>query len=513
MDSDSTTPRIPTINDLRVDVQIAEDPPRAWTHPCTCTLVAHESCLLQWIQASQANVERASKALKCPQCGTKYELVSKKPYILHLIGAGNRFLQRVGRMVTLVGGAGIIGVFASGVSHVSLNAKVMYDLLLTDDPANWRWTTFINLPSIPFALILSRFQSPRLIPSIIPILLLWPPIPPIHIARNSSPFAPSSFLPTDLRISRPLSTGLWSWPPTPALFGFLIIPAVRFAYRTLWKRLQAYVLGSVPPSARHRGNTFVLEGWPVVVRFQGRVVRGNGEGQNAGQQGAIQAEGAGAVGAGPQGGADQGVNLEAQIADVDHDDDDDDAADPQPQPIPQNALEAAEQAIAVMRSSLGRRVGGALLVPWISARMGALLLAASKHWSLLRRILAVKPPLSDVLSLVPKSVQEEGLMGRLQKTLGTVWRSTMRGSTTWAEADPVWWRNAIGLGIFVVAKDTVELVHLYLATREIESRHVKNRDFAGIDIGELDLVPGFLRTAPAARPQTQQRAQSLPRGL
>lgn len=58
-------------------------------------------------------------------------------------------------------------------------------------------------------------------------------------------------------------------------------------------------------------------------------------------------------------------------------------------------------------------------------------------------------------------------------------------------------------------KDAIELLHLWLATRELESRHVKDRNFAGIDIRELDLVPGFLR--PASAPTLQsQRSQSLP---
>ncbi|KAG5734007.1 E3 ubiquitin-protein ligase MARCH5, partial [Termitomyces sp. T112] len=155
---------------------------------------------------------------------------------------------------------------------------------------------------------------------------------------------------------------------------------------------------------------------------------------------------------------------------------------------------------------------GALLVPWISNRMGALLLAASKHSIILRRILALRPPLQQITALVPGHVQAQGFLGQLQRKLGTVWQSTIRGSSAWVETDPVWWRNALGLGLFVVVKDTIELLHLWLATRELESRHVKNRDFARVEIRELDLVPGFPR--PALDPTAQsQRSQSLPKGL
>lgn len=59
---------------------------------------------------------------------------------------------------------------------------------------------------------------------------------------------------------------------------------------------------------------------------------------------------------------------------------------------------------------------------------------------------------------------------------------------TWAECDPVWWRNSLGLGLFVMAKDCVHLLHLWLTKRELESRRVKNRSFDDVDIRELDLI-------------------------
>lgn len=40
-------------------------------------------------------------------------------------------------------------------------------------------------------------------------------------------------------------------------------------------------------------------------------------------------------------------------------------------------------------------------------------------------------------------------------------------------------------------KDCVQLLHLWLTKRELESRQVKDRDFKGVDIRELDLLPSF----------------------
>lgn len=89
--------------------------PKEWTHPCKCTLVAHESCLLKWIQTSQGDASRAPNALKCPQCGAHYELESDRPVILHILGAGNKVLQRAGRFFMLLSAVGTVVVFGSGM--------------------------------------------------------------------------------------------------------------------------------------------------------------------------------------------------------------------------------------------------------------------------------------------------------------------------------------------------------------------------------------------------------------
>lgn len=41
------------------------------------------------------------------------------------------------------------------------------------------------------------------------------------------------------------------------------------------------------------------------------------------------------------------------------------------------------------------------------------------------------------------------------------------------------------------ARDCVHLLHIWLSKRELESRKVKSRDFSGVDIRELDLIPSF----------------------
>jgi len=154
---------------------------------------------------------------------------------------------------------------------------------------------------------------------------------------------------------------------------------------------------------------------------------------------------------------------------------------------------AAEDVIQVTGSSLGRLVGGALIVPTISSFMGSLLFRLSHYSPLLRRFLSVRPSMMDVPPpLGPWSypdnwtklspIRQIGVAARL--VLSVAWR----GTRTWAECDPVWWRNSLGLGIFVVAKDCLHLLHLWYAKRELETRRVKNKSFQGVDMRELDLI-------------------------
>ena len=97
-----------------------EDPPRAWTHPCSCTLVAHESCLLQWIKAAQQDPAKANNALKCPQCGATYELESDNPRILRLLNAINSVLSAAGKAATVMGVVSLATSFGFSKSPIAI---------------------------------------------------------------------------------------------------------------------------------------------------------------------------------------------------------------------------------------------------------------------------------------------------------------------------------------------------------------------------------------------------------
>lgn len=501
--------RVPTIHDLRVKLCYIcreeevlgaepEDPPREWTHPCKCTLVAHESCLLRWIQASQSDYGRAPNALRCPQCGSTYELISDDPMMLRILRRGNRFLERIGRTFTIFGIVGVMAVFGSGV-YVILTGygayavkqflgKEMFDLLLTDDPANWPWAAFFNFPTLTLSLIGSRFHTVT-VPNFIPILFAWPLSSPVGIrSRLFDQYWTNPDNASKLALNSTASPLVW--PPSPAVFAFFVVPLTRMIYNHCLSYLQYRTLGARPTSPAMDGGHGWQLGEGFFIRIRANVVnennrrendrRENRRGNNLPMLGQLRR---------PQEAEAQEQPQQPPAADVEQGDREPDAA----------ALAAAEQLISFDTSSFGRKIGGALLIPAISSMMGSFLSRLSKRSTLLRRFLGVRPPLNGLLPppLGPYTYDSNwrnlNLVQRLGLSIRLVMNATWHGTKTWAEADPVWWRNSVGLGLFIVAKDCLQLVHLWLAKRELESRRVRSRDFQGVDIKELDLVPNFPR--------------------
>ena len=175
------------------------------------------------------------------------------------------------------------------------------------------------------------------------------------------------------------------------------------------------------------------------------------------------------------------------------------------------AVEAAEQQIEVNTTSLGRQIGGALLIPAISSWMGSLLFRLARHSQMLRQFLGIKASViggiigssgwswwwrkgvAGVLGSIGgntvlggTTADDGGMMGgvpggllllpppplgpwsyrswnglstwdQIKLALKLTLNATWGGSRTWAESDPVWWRNSIGLGLFVVVRIVVSL--------------------------------------------------------
>lgn len=159
----------------------------------------------------------------------------------------------------------------------------------------------------------------------------------------------------------------------------------------------------------------------------------------------------------------------------------------------------------------------------IASCMGSLLKQLSRISPTLRTFLALRPPLTGQrrVSLLGPWLDSQGFaqMHWLKKVgmgLHVALNIVCGGTRVWYEADPVWWRNSVGLGLFMVvsnlawigraacsrhcafqAKDCAEMLHLYLAKREFETRRIKNRPFEGVDLSQLDLIHPIRAPVPA----------------
>jgi hypothetical protein len=226
------------------------------------------------------------------------------------------------------------------------------------------------------------------------------------------------------------------------MLGFFIFPVVRALYRRFFTRFSHWVLGT-QPAADVPVRRFVLalnDGGPFNIRIGANV--------NPEQP------------------------AEAQQPNA---------------PRPPDAAAAAEQTIRVSGASLGRLIGGALIIPVVSNRMGALLFHLSKHSLVLRRFLAVRPPLGGLpappmmlrYSLAyNRQWQEMSRLKQIATAVRLAFSAVWGGTRIWAECDPVWWvfpglpvkkwfimyalfsstcrwRNSIGLGLFVVVRHTL----------------------------------------------------------
>ncbi|EIN05291.1 hypothetical protein PUNSTDRAFT_122540 [Punctularia strigosozonata HHB-11173 SS5] len=491
----------PTIDDLRVkQCYICSDeetydhpqtPPRAWVHPCNCTLIAHESCLLEWIKSSQGDKERSKNALKCPQCGATYEMESDNRLSLRILNIVNKTVSNI------CGGVAIVTVLSTvgGCFYVICTAygswaveqflgREMYDILLTDDPSNWPWHAFLNLPLIPLSLLISRtplFDALQ-VPAT-PFFLAWPTSSPVVETtqqRFSAHFSASPSSPLPISPSMPSFPGsLFRYPPSPLLM-LIFIPVIRKLYNRSLNRLRNWALGTKPSIQRPVRRVvwdFGQMPLPLRIRVVANVAGAEDAPNNNNRQ--ANANDAEQPNANPIPNADNN-NVNA-----------DENADPNNA----NAL-AAERAVDLTHLSLGRTLIETLSLPWIANRAGRALARLAVYFPLLRRILAIRQPRWHGGAVPPPlgaasypafwagMSEARRVWTAVKVGLGLVWG----GSAAWAESDPVWWRNAIGLGLYIAAKDCIDLYHLWLTKRELETRRLKTRPFVGIDVGELDLV-------------------------
>ncbi|KIK69418.1 hypothetical protein GYMLUDRAFT_35480 [Collybiopsis luxurians FD-317 M1] len=425
----------PTIHDLRVkecyicrDEERYDDPPelrREWVHPCKCTLIAHQACLMESL------TRRPVKRPKCPQCGYEYQTERNLPLLATSLffRIGDTLFQAMGMSFITTSAIGIgvftvTSVFAVGTGYGAIAVREyfgaqLYDLLLTEEPTNWRLAHYFFLFMTPLRLVYSPLVS---IGAFTPFFFLWPASPP-HSVRNQL-LSQSNRISDSYYPNYPTpSTSVW--PPGLKTFGCIAL-GTSWLYNRYFPRFSEWVLGmKLPPS---RG---LFRGLTIRREFRRQ------QGPDGEEQGAV-------------------LHVEREV--------------PDEPDTPITNLNGVTQYpnISVM-------IG--LLKPFVASGMGHLLYFGAQHSSKLRFVLGIQQ--AEVTPVLPKLVPE-----LYENEL--YWRYFTE--TTIQRMDPVWVRNTVGLGLFILVKDCVHLFHLWLTKRELGSRRLKNRDFAGVDLKELDLI-------------------------
>ncbi|KAG8888532.1 hypothetical protein FRB98_007497 [Tulasnella sp. 332] len=228
----------PGVNDVRNKVcwicreeEAAETsaPQRTWIHPCDCTLVAHEACLLTWIRLQDPSPSKPD-ALKCPQCKTEFDITGKSPPLLRLLEAFNNGVTRTARwsaLIVVTGSLlGLSTLYGSFAVRCFLGDK-MADLVLGGrNPRQWRLNAWFNLPLIPYALTLNSVGFMPTVASFIiaPISVIPSVAWRQHTSRSSSPAESlEQFWHT-------------SYPPSPLLL-CAMWPLIQMAYRRAFRLL------------------------------------------------------------------------------------------------------------------------------------------------------------------------------------------------------------------------------------------------------------------------------------
>ncbi|GAA5895638.1 hypothetical protein JCM6882_000359 [Rhodosporidiobolus microsporus] len=492
--STSTTADAPT-SSVQVDTAISQqcwicyDDQQPLVHVCSCTLVGHQDCLLQWLETQAATAPQTAGP-KCPVCATPIVVKEEKSEALRLYRKMRRKVDQLS-LAAAVGGVTASGWFVASaygawVVKVFMGEEVAQALLLRHE-GGMPWRYWLNLPIIPFALILSRTP---LVDSLLPFLPLT-----LVLSTHTPRTLPY------LSLSDPLGLDdlTLRFPPSPTLT-VCLLPWLRLVYLRLRMRVFRAVLGR---KKRYRGLAGVFE--EAAEDEMNAVDLNDPEGGERRDPlelvAAIEVE----VEEGPAAAAAEGDRRAApQPNGVAHDPAQqppaaaaagvDAAANPDPDP-PQ-ALPLTSR----LRIGFGRLTSlvlGALLFPALSAGAGSALFWLAARGGeraplrLLRRVLGV--------SAVVAASRGSGFGGfgggGKGAGAGTSWIRHLlfspssssssssssfgpsRSRSSGALVDPVWIRNTLGAGLVLLLRDAVELTAGVLENRRRASRKVVERPF------------------------------------
>ncbi|CAE6361143.1 unnamed protein product [Rhizoctonia solani] len=424
------------------------DKPR-WIHPCKCTLIAHEICLLTWISESTApGGITSSNATCCPQCKTPYQIISNKSTLLALMNLVEMGGAAV-RKVTMFNGI-FFGLLIPATAYGAITARLilgheMYSFLIGNNPFQWSYATLVHLPFISLAFQGTQVTQAR---SLLQIMCISLPMLAYDSAGSPSP------------------ASIFSYPPSPTVV-LAFLPCVQAAYG--FAKQKFFDLGA-----------------EAIIRFAAyRIRRRLQQHQDTLRRRRPNSR--------------QISESEIQAIDQDLND-----IQVQQQQLAQQAPEIApprvEPAAAGERPPVSFLFTTTLMFPFISSAAGVVLHSLSERSAGVRTLIGLRRdgvdrrfsrPIASITGLGFGS----GFFDRLSSATGfgdAEGRIVLRRGWSWDEFEPVWWRNVVGYAVYVVIHDAWDLVYAWLRVTERRSRKIVDRTFDGVDLGSLDLRESWM---------------------
>lgn len=278
---------------------------------------------------------------------------------------------------------------------------------------------------IPISLILSRTRTFATFP-LLPLIFAWPSSPPVPTAALR--IGTTGWNLFGGRGDADLPYGpIFGWPPSP-MMASMLFPLIGRLYREQHAKVMLAILGK-PESPRGPVRDIIWDfggGDPMPFRARIGLAVDPAERQRQQQEEQEQQEQEPEAPQDAEGQDQQGEGF-------------------------------AERTIRITNASLGRAIGGTLAVPMVANCMGSLLKQLARISPTLRTFLAIRPPLTGQrrVSLLGPWLDSQGFaqMHWLKKVgmgLHVALNLVCGGTRVWYEADPVWWRNSVGLGLFMV---------------------------------------------------------------
>jgi hypothetical protein len=208
-----------------------------WRSPCTCSLVAHEKCLLDWIADMEApnNRRRAgtrASKIQCPQCKSEIKIARPRSFVVDAVRLGERLTGTL-----LLPGFAIVTGTALYSTMTLAGTHTIYQIFGTQDALQILAPLYekpdMRITSPVLRMLMHLAQHWRLD-------LGLPLIPTVLVASRTTfadsflPFLPLIFFASSGQPGDELMQ--LQWPPSAA-FSFAALPYLRGFYNAFYDRV------------------------------------------------------------------------------------------------------------------------------------------------------------------------------------------------------------------------------------------------------------------------------------